>query len=98
MAGILVYVAVPDIAGSLGGLSELAEPERFAPLLASVFAHADWCSLDPVCAEHEGQGPNQLNLGACHACVLLPEPSCQFGNVLLDRAFVHPILETAFFA
>lgn len=88
MAGILVYVAVPDLAGSLGGLADLAEPERFAPLLASVFAHADWCSLDPVCAEHEGQGPNQLNLGACHACALVPEPSCQFGNVLLDRVFV----------
>jgi len=93
MAGILVYVAVPDIAGSLGGLSELAEPARFAPLLASVFAHAHWCSLDPVCVEHEGQGPSQLNLGACHACALLPEPSCQFGNVLLDRAFVRGDLQ-----
>ena len=89
MAGILVYVAVPDIVGSLGGLAELAEPGRFLRLLTSVFAHADWCSLDPVCSEHEGQGPSQLNLAACHACALVPEPSCQFGNALLDRTFVR---------
>jgi len=88
MAGILVYVAVADIAGSLGGLAELAEPGRFLPLLAGVYDQADWCSLDPVCAEHEGQGPSQLNRAACHACALVPEPSCQFGNLLLDRVFV----------
>ncbi len=88
MAGILAYVAVPDLAGSLGGLAELAEPSRFLRLLSGVFDHADWCSLDPVCAEHEGQGPNQLNRAACHACTLLPEPSCQFGNLLLDRVFI----------
>ena len=88
MAGILVYVAVPDVVGSLGGLAELAEPLRFLRLLTAVFEHADWCSLDPVCSEHEGQGPNLLNLAACHACALVPEPSCAFGNVLLDRCFV----------
>jgi hypothetical protein len=88
MAGILVYVAVPDIVGSLGGIAELAEPKRFLRLLTSVFEHADWCSLDPVCAEHEGQGPGLLNHAACHACALIPEPSCTFGNVLLDRTFI----------
>jgi hypothetical protein len=89
MAGILVYVAEADVFGSLGGLAELAEPARFLPLLSDVFAHAEWCSLDPVCGEHEGQGPNQLNLAACHACALVPEPSCQFNNALLDRVFVR---------
>jgi hypothetical protein len=88
MTGILAYVAVPDVAGSLGGLAELAQPGRFIQLLASVLDHAGWCSLDPVCAEHEGQGPSQLNRAACHACALIPEPSCQFGNLLLDRVFV----------
>lgn len=89
MAGILVYVAVPDVVGSLGGLVELATPERFLPLLSSVFDHAQWCSLDPVCSEHEGQGPNLLNRAACHACALVPEPSCAYGNVLLDRVFIR---------
>ena len=88
MAGILIYVAVPDVVGSLGGLAELAEPQRFLRLISSVFDHAEWCSIDPVCAEHEGQGPNLLNRSACHACSLVPEPSCVYGNVLLDRAFI----------
>jgi len=88
MSGILVYVAVPDVVGSLGGLAELATPERFLPLLSSVFDHAEWCSLDPVCSEHGGQGPSLLNRAACHACALIPEPSCAYGNVLLDRTFI----------
>lgn len=88
MAGILIYVAVPDIAGSLGGLAEMAAPERLLRLLSKVFDHAQWCSLDPVCSEHEGQGPGLLNRAACHACALIPEPACAYGNVLLDRTFV----------
>ena len=88
MAGILIYVAVPDEEGSLGGLMELAQPESFLRLLTGAFEAAAWCSLDPVCAEQEGHGPDLLNRAACHACVLVPETSCSFGNVLLDRTFV----------
>jgi len=88
MAGILISVAVPDIAGSLGGLAELAEPRRFMALLLRALEHAHWCSLDPVCSEHEGQGPGLLNRAACHACALVPEPACEYGNALLDRGFV----------
>ena len=88
MAGILIYVAVPDTEGSLGGLMSQAEPSRFLRLLSSAVEAAEWCSLDPVCARQEGHGPGLLNRAACHACALLPETSCAFGNVLLDRAFV----------
>ncbi len=94
MSGILIYVAVPDIVGSLGGLAELASSERFLLLLTSVFDHAEWCSLDPVCSEHEGQGPHMLNRAACHACALVPEPSCSYGNVLLDRTFIKGDIAT----
>lgn len=89
MAGILIYVAVPDVVGSLGGLSEQAKPHRLLNLLSRVFDHAEWCSLDPVCAEHQGQGPGLLNKAACHACALIPEPCCTYGNVLLDRLFIR---------
>lgn len=88
MAGILIHVAVPDIAGSLGGLAELAEPRRFLGILTRALEHSHWCSLDPVCSEHEGQGPGLLNRAACHACALVPEPACEHGNTLLDRGFV----------
>lgn len=93
MAGILIYVAVPDVEGSLGGLFELARPERFLRLLSAVFDQAQWCSLDPVCSEHEGQGPNLLNRAACHACTLIPEPSCCYGNTLLDRGLVKAFID-----
>ena len=88
MAGILIYVAVPDVIGSLGGLVELAEPRRFLRPLVRAFNVANWCSLDPVCAGHDGQGPGLLNGAACQACALVPEPSCQHGNALLDRTFI----------
>ena len=91
MAGVLIYVAVADEEGSLGGLMELAKPERFLRLLTGAFDSASWCSLDPVCAEQEGHGPDLLNRAACHACALVPEPSCSYGNVLLDRAFVKGV-------
>jgi hypothetical protein len=88
MAGILIHVAVPDVAGSLGGLAELSEPRRFLGILIRALEHSRWCSLDPVCSKHEGQGPGLLNRAACHACVLVPEPTCEYSNTLLDRGFV----------
>jgi hypothetical protein len=88
MAGVLIHVAVPDLAGSLGGLAEIAEPRRFLGILIRALEHARWCSLDPVCSEHEGQGPGLLNRAACHACTLVPEPACEYGNTLLDRGFL----------
>jgi len=88
MAGILNYVAVPDTEGSLGGLTQQAEPRRFLRLLTGAVEAAAWCSMDPVCGEQEGHGPGLLNRAACHACTLVPEPSCTYGNVLLDRTFV----------
>jgi len=88
MAGVLIYTVVADIVGSLGGIVESGEPIKFLELMSNVFKHAQWCSLDPVCTEHEGQGPSWLNRAACHACALIPEPSCEFGNVFLDRVFI----------
>ena len=85
MAGILIYVAVPDKAGSLGGLTIQGEPANFLRMMLRALNKAQWCSLDPICSEQEGQGPDQLNLAACHTCCLLPETSCQYSNVLLDR-------------
>lgn len=88
MAGVLIYVAVADTHGSLGGLMDMAQPDRFLRLLTGAVEGASWCSFDPVCREQEGHGPDLLNRAACHACALVPEPSCICGNRLLDRAFV----------
>ncbi|MEV7724868.1 DrmB family protein [Streptomyces sp. NPDC087917] len=86
--GILVYTAAGDAEGTLGGLVRQGEPPRLAETLLRMTEAAAWCSADPLCSEHTGQGFGNLNRAACHACALLPETSCEAGNTLLDRALV----------
>lgn len=93
MAGIMIYTAVPDAAGTLGGIVQLAEPEKFLRILDNALRQAQWCSLDPVCGEMERQGPSWLNRAACHACVLVPDTCCSYANVFLDRVFVKGNVE-----
>ncbi|MFE3591540.1 DrmB family protein [Streptomyces niveus] len=87
-AGLLVYTAAGDAAGTLGGLVQQGEQPLLAETLLRLVEAAAWCSADPLCAEHAGQGYGNLNRGACHACALLPETSCETGNTLLDRVLV----------
>ncbi|MEV6044643.1 DUF1998 domain-containing protein [Streptomyces xanthochromogenes] len=86
MAGVLVYTATSDSAGSLGGVVAQGEPDRLDASLRSALHRATWCSNDPLCMEAEASGADGLNLAACHACLLLPETSCENNNILLDRA------------
>jgi hypothetical protein len=85
-AGILVYTATADSAGSLGGLAALSDKDRFHTTLANGIRRTRWCTADPVCVESTGSGVNGMNLAACHACLLLPETSCERFNLTLDRA------------
>ncbi|PZT77505.1 MULTISPECIES: DUF1998 domain-containing protein [unclassified Streptomyces] len=86
--GVLIYTAAGDAEGTLGGLVRQGEAPHFTETLIRMLEAAAWCSADPLCAEHTGQGFGNLNRAACHACTLLPETSCQTGNTLLDRALV----------
>ncbi|MFI8945044.1 DrmB family protein [Streptomyces sp. NPDC053750] len=92
-AGVLIYTATSDSAGSLGGLVAQGEPSQLAGTLNSALRRAEWCSADPLCMESAG-GAGSVNLAACHACVLLPETSCEHNNVLLDRALLVGAPET----
>lgn len=85
-AGVLIYTASSDSAGSLGGLSAQSDPQRIWAVVRSAIKRARWCSSDPVCIESTGGGVDALNLAACHACLLLPETSCEHMNQMLDRA------------
>jgi hypothetical protein len=87
-AGILLYTAAGDVEGTLGGLARQGEPPRLARTMLDALEAARWCSADPICAESGGQGFSGMNLGACHACALLPETSCDHANALLDRTLV----------
>lgn len=88
MAGLLIYTATSDAAGSLGGVVAQAEGTRLWTAVLEAVAHASWCSSDPLCIEVDAAGVDSLNLAACHACVLLPEVSCEESNLLLDRALI----------
>ncbi|CQR63848.1 DUF1998 domain-containing protein [Streptomyces leeuwenhoekii] len=88
MAGVLIYTATTDSAGSLGGLVAQGEPEVLDRTVRSALRRAEWCSSDPLCMEAEAAGSTGTNLAACHACVMLPETSCEHNNILLDRALL----------
>jgi hypothetical protein len=91
MAGVLIYTAAGDAEGTLGGLVRMGKPGRLEPLLDRALTAAQWCSADPVCMEmgqSGGQGPDSMNLAACHGCCLVPETACEEFNRLLDRGLV----------
>ena len=91
MAGILIYTAAGDAEGTMGGLVRMGKPGNLEPVIRRALESADWCSADPVCAEAGeagGQGPNSLNLAACHNCALVPETACEEFNRFLDRGMV----------
>ena len=89
MAGILIFVAVSDRHGSLGGLMEWAQPQKFYRLISRAFDASQWCSFDPVCCNPEDSKYENLNGAACHACLMIPEPSCCCNNQYLDRILIN---------
>ena len=99
--GILIYTGSSDSEGTLGGLIETGR--RITSHMHRVLREGHLCSNDPVCAEH---APNAVLEGralqgaACHACLLIAEPSCEQRNYFLDRALVVPTIadkDAAFF-
>lgn len=88
MYGVLIYTASGDSEGSMGGLVRQGKPGRLEDTVLDALRNATWCASDPVCIQSRGQGPESLNLAACHSCALLPETCCECGNRLLDRGLV----------
>ncbi|MEW2400400.1 DUF1998 domain-containing protein [Streptomyces sp. NPDC046862] len=91
--GILIYTAVPDAEGTLGGLVALAEPEKFTRVVRRALTDAERCSSDPLCAERLPRPPHEdfLHGAACHVCLFVSETTCERGNRFLDRRFIVPI-------
>lgn len=87
MAGILLYTAAPDAEGTLGGLVRLGKSASFGQILEHALERMRLCSADPFCAEHSAvDSEDVLHGAACHACLFVPETSCERGNRYLDRA------------
>ncbi|WP_440065599.1 DrmB family protein [Streptosporangium sp. OZ121] len=91
-SGILIYTAVPDAEGTLGGLVSLAEPEELVRLTRRALSDARRCSSDPLCAERLPRAPEDfLHGAACHVCLFVSETTCERGNRFLDRRFIVPV-------
>ncbi len=89
MAGILIYTATPDSDGTLGGLVEQASSNDFGAMFERALQDARLCANDPFCASQTpDEEEKRLNGAACHACLLLPETSCELGNNFLDRSLL----------
>jgi hypothetical protein len=96
MAGVLLYTAAPDAEGTLGGLVGLGEAPTIGRLLDQAVERSRLCSGDPLCAEHVPSDTDTvLHAAACHACLFLPETSCERGNRFLDRAALVSTLALA---
>lgn len=92
MAGILLYTAAPDSDGTLGGLVALAKPDTFERLLFDALGRAHMCASDPMCSAHVPDARHGLHGAACHACLFVPETSCEGGNRFLDRSTLRETL------
>jgi hypothetical protein len=91
-SGILIYTAVPDSEGTLGGLVSQAEPEQLVRITRRALRDAMRCSADPLCAERLPQThADFLHGAACHVCLFVSETTCERGNRFLDRRFVVPV-------
>jgi hypothetical protein len=87
--GLLIYTSTAGGQGTLGGLSSMAE--HVPELLARAIDKLRLCSNDPVCAEHSPEkdlDDRPLHSAACHACLLVPETSCEARNTRLDRSLL----------
>lgn len=91
MAGILIYTAAPDSEGTLGGLVKLGQSSELDRHITAAFDAAALCASDPTCAEHPPSTTGiALHAAACHACLFVPETSCERGNRYLDRSVLVP--------
>ncbi|MFD5374816.1 DrmB family protein [Streptomyces griseoincarnatus] len=90
--GILIYTAVPDSEGTLGGLVSLAEERQFGRIVRRALADAGHCSADPLCSERLPHDPaDYLHGAACHVCLFVSETTCERANRFLDRRFLVPL-------
>ena len=96
MAGVLLYTAAPDSEGTLGGLVSLGDPKTLGRHLDQALEAMRLCASDPLCAEHHPHRDNlTLHAAACHACLFLPETSCERGNKYLDRSVLVSTVDRA---
>ncbi len=88
MAAVLIHTGSPDSEGTLGGLVRQGKQNLLSATVRGAIQSMSWCSSDPLCITCTTTLSSPRNMAACHACVLVPETSCQHFNALLDRALL----------
>ncbi len=92
-AGLLISTTSSDSEGTLGGLVELAKPEKLAGLVLDALRRGTRCSSDPICSHRAPRGKEDfLHGAACHFCLFVSETSCERTNRFLDRRMVLDLI------
>ena len=91
-AGVLIETTASGSDGTLGGLVDLSNTDKFEQIMTSALQEMKRCSSDPVCARRIPKDPEDfLHGAACHCCCMLSETSCERANRFLDRRFLVPV-------
>ena len=70
----------------MGGLVESSE--KFELIMDEALKLVSLCSHDPLCSKIRISS-NRVNGSACIYCLLVPETSCEHGNMWLDRHMLN---------
>lgn len=93
-AGLLISTTASDSEGTLGGLVELAKPEKLEELVRKALRRGSRCSSDPICGHRVPEGKEEfLHGAACHFCLFLSETSCERTNRFLDRRLLLGLVD-----
>lgn len=86
-AGLLIATTASDSEGTLGGLVELARPEKlWSRVIEPALRRGSRCSSDPICSHRVPVDKEDfLHGAACHFCLFVSETSCEKTNRFLDR-------------
>jgi len=92
-AGLLISTTSSDSEGTLGGLVELAKPDKLKGVVLDALRRGGRCSSDPICSHRAPRGKEDfLHGAACHFCLFVSETSCERTNRFLDRRMVLDLL------
>ncbi|UYM05483.1 DUF1998 domain-containing protein [Solicola gregarius] len=93
-AGLLISTTASDSEGTLGGLVELAKPDKLEDLVRKALRRGQRCSSDPICGHRVPEGKEEfLHGAACHFCLFLSETSCERTNRFLDRRMLLGVVD-----
>lgn len=84
--GIFLYNTSPGEDCGMGGLVE--STNNIKEIIYNAIKNIDLCSHDPLCSEIRISS-DRVNGSACHNCLLIPETSCEHGNMWLDRHIIN---------